>query len=684
MLDTRSSPQFLRPPVTKELQVAFVYPPFGPPNLANLGIALLAGGLEDQGFFTRTFYWNYRLLDHIPGDTLERRRQIYTLFTQRDLFPWNEWIFTRQIFKEEMEALEPDITARMARLNRELGASLAPFTPEDVLRRVADAVPALIDGMVDDLMGFDVVGITSTFYQNGAALALAKRLKERSPETRVVLGGANCDGEMGLAQMENFEFLDYVFSGEVDFEFPKFMITLEQGGDLNEVRGLIRREDGRIVQGLKSSPVHDMDKLPVPTFDDYIEERKRYGLYDPESLVLPLESSRGCWWGAKHHCTFCGLNAGGMGYRQKNEQRFREEVAAVAERYGAKYLFMADNILSAKYYRDFIQWAKEHELGISYFYEIKSNVTRSMVADLADAGVTMVQPGIESLSTPILKLMGKGVRGIQNIAFLKYAYDYGVVPAWNFLAGFPGEDPEEYQKMTALVPLLSHLAPPNGVVDIEFHRFSPYHNDPEAYEITLRPHPNYFFIYPLPEEQVARLAYVFEVEGRTSMSLSYLANLNHAVTGWIRSYREGRSTLTWALDGEDILVRDRRQGMPQADLRLKGFAARLFHAFDSPVKLAAVSSEPGRFAERIQLASEGPGAIERATVEPGFQFRIVPRPAQERSVEFTKEEFRLDPERCVAPLVEAGILYREEDLYVSLPVADTARRINGGWRKIGI
>ncbi|MEM9061497.1 MAG: RiPP maturation radical SAM C-methyltransferase [Pseudomonadota bacterium] len=684
MLDAQTEPTRERPPVTKDLKVAFVYPPFGPPNLANLGIAILAAGLEERGFLTRTFYWNYRLLDHLPGDTLHRRRQIYTLFTQRDLFPWNEWVFTRQVFGAEMEDQLPTVRARLARLNQELGAALAPFRPEDVVLQTAEAVPGLVDRMVDDLAEFDVVGITTTFYQNGAALALAKRLKERRPNVRVILGGANCDGEMGLALMENFDFLDFVFSGEVDFEFPEFITRLEEGGNLAEVRGLIRRHRGKVVRGLPSVPLENMNELPVPVFDDFIAERKVHGLFDPETLVLPLESSRGCWWGAKHHCTFCGLNAGGMSYRQKDEERFRAEVREVADRYDAKYLFMADNILSARYYRDFIQWAKDNALDISYFYEIKSNVNRAHVADLADAGVTMVQPGIESLSTPILKLMKKGVRGIQNVAFLKYASEYGVIPAWNFLAGFPGEDPAEYEMMVNLVPLLTHLAPPNGVVDIEFHRFSPYHNDPDAFGIRLRPHPNYFLIYPLPEDQVARLAYVFEVEGRTPMSLSYLADLNTAVNGWIQNFRQGRSSLTWVMDGEDLLVRDRRRGLAQRDWRLKGFAAEVYHAFDAPVTLSAVVDDPGRFEERIALASDGPGDVKRASVSLDFVFPIVPRPAEEHVVEFTREAFAEDSEACLAPLTDAGVIYREDNLYVSLAVAEGARRINGGWRQIGI
>ncbi|MEP5762594.1 MAG: RiPP maturation radical SAM C-methyltransferase [Litoreibacter sp.] len=683
MLDIQR--QTNKPPITRDMKVAFVYPPFGPPNLANLGIAILAAGLEQRGFETRTFYWNYRLLDHIPAETLAQKRQIYTLFTQRDLFPWNEWAFTRHVFGDQMDRLAPKIAEGLARLDQEKKAATAPYLPSRLVGAVSDAVPQLLTEMGRDLEPYDMIGITSTFYQNGASLALAKYLKEQFPEKITVMGGANCDGEMGQAIMELFPFVDYVFSGEVDLAFPDFVDKLERKKSVSKVQGLIQRKAGQVVVGPAAKPLDNMDTLPTPTYEDFIAERQLYGLFESDTLVLPLESSRGCWWGAKHHCVFCGLNANGMAYRQKSEQRFRDEVREVTQKYDVKYLFMADNILSARYYRDFIQWAKNNEIDINYFYEIKSNVNRAQVADLADAGVTMVQPGIESFATPILKQMRKGVRGIQNIAFLKYTADFGVIPAWNILAGFPGEEPAAYETMAKQVPHLTHFAPPNGVVDIEFHRFSPYHNDPDSFGIKLRPHQNYFIIYPLEEAQVARLAYVFEVEGRTPMSLSYLSNLNTAIFSWMKAFRENRSTLTWARDDAGaILVQDRRADMTKLDYRLTGFASEVYLALDAPVTLSAVARDPDRFSERAALATKGPGASKRVTEAADNSFPIVAVPAPVIELSFTRAEFEADPEAAIAPLIEAGIIYKEDELFVTLPLADTSRHINGGWRKLGI
>ena len=39
-----------------------------------------------------------------------------------------------------------------------------------------------------------------------------------------------------------------------------------------------------------------------------------------------FETSRGCWWGERMHCTFCGLNGATMSYRSKSPRRAVDEL----------------------------------------------------------------------------------------------------------------------------------------------------------------------------------------------------------------------------------------------------------------------------------------------------------------------------------------------------------------------
>ena len=66
--------------------------------------------------------------------------------------------------------------------------------------------------------------------------------------------------------------------------------------------------------------------------------------------------------------------------------------------------------------------------------------------------MNFLQPGIESLSTPILLLMRKGVTAFQNVRLLKWCAEYGIHVFWNVIYGFWGELPEEYARLARLTP----------------------------------------------------------------------------------------------------------------------------------------------------------------------------------------------------------------------------------------
>lgn len=92
---------------------------------------------------------------------------------------------------------------------------------------------------------------------------------------------------------------------------------------------------------------------------------------------------------------------------------------------------------------------------------------------LAQAGVTHIQPGLESLNSHVLDLMHKGVRAAQNVNLLRWARYYDIDAEWNLLWGFPGETELDYAEQAAVIPHLAHLQPPSSVGRIWLERFSP-------------------------------------------------------------------------------------------------------------------------------------------------------------------------------------------------------------------
>jgi ribosomal peptide maturation radical SAM protein 1 len=343
-----------------------------------------------------------------------------------------------------------------------------------------------------------VVGATTTFEQTNASLALLRRIKRARPDILTIVGGANCEGEMaaGIASLDPS--IDHIFSGESEVTLPAFLRALSSG-----------EPQPRIVTG---APVRDLDAIPTPDYTEYFEQRARIFPGSEAALGLtrlPYESSRGCWWGQKHHCTFCGLNGEGMEFREKSPERVIGDLLSLSRVHRTRLISMADNIMPRAYFKTLLPQLAAEGAPVELFYEQKANLSLDDVLTLKRAGVTSIQPGIEALSSALLRRMDKGVLARQNLMLLRYARAAGLDLQWNLLWGFPGDEAEAYEATLALLPLLHHLKPPNELLHLSLDRFSPYFQRPGAYGIqNLRPHPAYRAAFPAHAE-LDKIAYRF-------------------------------------------------------------------------------------------------------------------------------------------------------------------------------
>jgi ribosomal peptide maturation radical SAM protein 1 len=430
-----------------------------------------------------------------------------------------EWLFAHHLFGDQL----PDPQSYVNDILREYAAAHGRKLPEDRIAQLP-RLRALTGPYLEACMAaipweqYAVVGFSSTFAQNIASLALARRIKETWPNKIIVFGGANCEGEMGAELHRQFPFVDYVCSGESDLLFPALIERLGAGGKVDDLPGLVYRRDGETVtNGSHALPIINLDDLPLPDYDDYFAQLEESDLvFEPEVMRLLLETSRGCWWGAKSQCVFCGLNSNSMTYRSKSSARVLEEFTTLARRYPAiKFVDVVDNILDVRYFRDVIPELIERDLGLSVFYEVKANLSKEQLRLLKQAGIRRTQPGIESLDSDILQLMRKGCTTTQNVQLLKWAHEVGIYVDWNIITGFPGEDPAAYQRMAEMIPALVHLQPPisKGGARLRLDRFSPYFQHPEAYGMVhIRSNAAYHYVYPFSEESLASLAYFFDFD----------------------------------------------------------------------------------------------------------------------------------------------------------------------------
>lgn len=544
-----------------ETKVALVNMPFGYSKYPSIQLGTLSALLKSQGIGVDCHYLNL-LFAHKIGVPLYE-----LLCEKRGLF--GEWLFSHLLFRDNPKHAEYVRTFKpiFEEISRQSGCPISYF--EELASRTA---PQFLTWAMTaiDWGRYQIVGFTSTFDQNVASLSMAKLIKDLYPQVSIVFGGANFDGEMGLEHFRAFPWIDYVVAGEGEQVFPSLVKLLLSGKEEGFPPGVAYRRDGRIYFEPNPHLFADFERTGPPDYDDYFRQLAGLGVGASKGLdrILLYEGSRGCWWGEKHHCTFCGLNAQSMKFRAKSPEQVAGELDNLSSRYDSTRFRLVDNIIDMKYVDQLFGKFAADRLDLDVFVETKSNLSKRQIQTLAQGGVKCMQPGIESLSQAQLQEMDKGVSPMQNLQCLKWSLYYHVDISWNILLGFPGETDNDYQKQIDLIPSILHLQPPEAVGKFWLERFSPYFMRPHEYGIRIAgPGLAYGYVYDGRVVDLRKIAYDFEYEVDSHVDLGLFEELTQLIHHWQRRYASAdKPFLYYAKSMSYVTIYDgRAEGMPSRE-----------------------------------------------------------------------------------------------------------------------
>lgn len=556
---------------TEARRVLLVAMPYQNVSVAPLGVTLLATLLRSHDVPVSEAYLHFDF-EALVGD--EAYARIATSGGRRGIA--GELIFAE---------------AYRGTSDHDVDAILRPiFGPPKSRRALMDAYRRRCLAQVDEASP-DLVGFSLAFSQTFPSLWLARCIKDRRPEVRTVFGGSACASPMGARLAETYPEIDWLVSGYG--EQPLLDLATQRVSPAARVI----HNDARV----------RLDELPIPDFDRFVCAAKRNRLSGAD-VMLSFESSRGCWWGEKHHCTFCGLNHLEMAFNEKSSARVVAEVRALWDRFHLN-LFATDTILSRRHLRDALPALAAYEDRPIIFYEVKANMTRAEVESLQRAHVLWIQPGIESLSTPLLQHLDKGVRAIQNLALLKWCRELGIRVSWNLLCGIPGERIDDYSSQLELFERLPQFEPPGGVSPIRIDRYSPYFDAFDRHGWTsVEPLAEYRLLHAEMGEAALRdVAYHFDGIGGSLDVAGYLGQLEAAIEKWKRCHEagdglffdpaeglvrveEGSVTVLEAGPGLEPLIRRTNEIVPIATLAAEGVDLSLV---DELVDLGVLFREGG-------------------------------------------------------------------------------------------
>lgn len=474
-----------------------------------------------------------------------------------------EWVWAKTAFGDEAPSDDEEYLKANERI---LGGICrrGECTLDDILRVRYEGAQSFIDFCMDriDWSRFGLIGFSVVFQQLLASISLARALKQRYPSIPIVFGGGSFEDDIAEEIMRGCPQVDYLHCGDAELSFPEMVKRIYREEPVAGIRGVMWRNNGSVIYEGRAPNFSNLNSAPTPNFDEYFYARKEGGYEDYDEaceVMLPIETARGCWWGFKNHCTFCGLNRAGMEFRAKDAEKVIAEIDALTQRYGIFYFNAIDNIIAPEYLDKLFGRLADAKSDVRIHYEVRPNLTRPQLKALRQGGLYSIQPGVESLSTNILKIMRKHTTGMRNLELIKWCTYYKIHNLYNILMRFPGETVEDYRQQTEVFSKIHHFQPPYAIVRARADRGSPMFTEPETQSIyELKPAACYSHIFPKGFD-LQRVSYYFEHKMSNTVDDEQYNDILEEVARWQHLWNsDQRPCLKYRKSWATILIEDGR------------------------------------------------------------------------------------------------------------------------------
>jgi len=427
-------------------KLVLAFPPYATAFSPPLGVCSLKGFLERS-----VTNWSVKVMDlnlamhqaffdHLarrpvqPGEGLAERLAGETLLGQ-----------AARVFGGENAHefyLRPDRYLLYGKLWQNLPGQLAPVEQLRAAYLGSATMPVLVARCASAILAEapDVVGLSICYNQQlDLALCLARELKRRTT-VPVIAGGTFFNEGTGDFLQRHPAVFDYVICGEGERPLARYL-----SGDTPEsISGFAYLKDGK---GRVNPPggEEDLNLLGAPDYSDV--DLRAY--YTPRP-VLPILTSRGCYW---QRCAFCThYKSAGQSYRQRSIPQVIEELQAHVAR-GVRHFVFVDEMIAPGRFADLAQAILAAGLDVRYYAMAKPvpQFDRRLLTALHASGCRYLLWGVESGSQRVLDLIDKGTKAGETEKVLEAAKQAGLKSHVFVIFGFPTETAAELQSTIDLL-----------------------------------------------------------------------------------------------------------------------------------------------------------------------------------------------------------------------------------------
>jgi len=465
-------------------------------------------------------------------------------------------------------------------------------------------IPSWLDSWADQILASDptLIVMTCMSDQTIASLSLAHLIKQKSISPLVVLTGNAVQDATGKAILNSFPFIDVVCNGEPESSILGLANASVGAIKLSDVSNILYRDSDKKMVAGKRAPQVDLNSLPIPDYDDFFADVKILSKNHQRPFKvarLPLDITRGCWWGQTKHCECCEMMEEELNYRFLSAEKVISTMNILHQRYNTKKFHFESSIFPYNYFNTLLPSLIGLGSPYSISSRIKTNISRDKFKLLAQAGFNKVHIGTDNSPYDFKK---KETINYANLLLL--GKRFGVTIQYHLQFGLPNENPDELKKIVHLIPLLSHLDAPTSKQSLKITRFSPIHLYPEKFGVPPSQHdPSYSLIFSseflqktnFDLDDFCRFFYrPFDHTPRIDMIYTQMDKM---IEEWMTDQTKQQCRLWYRIKGDKLEILDTRKAeMPTIHI-LKPLESRIYQNAIDPISLESLQQRCNEFAK---------------------------------------------------------------------------------------
>lgn len=256
---------------------------------------------------------------------------------------------------------------------------------------------------------YDIIFVSLLSVAAEFAYEFTNRIKKENKHVKVIFGGVHATTAPEECLQNG---VDYCAMGEGEIIIVNLINGILNNGNLTKIKGLAYKdEDGELKINPPEELIQDLDTLPYPDYS--ILDIKNYNTTihtHSTALAAPIIASRGC----ANNCPFCcSKQIWRRKIRSRTVDNVLGEIRYLIDKYNIhEFHFYDDDFLcNKKFIKEFAKKVIEERIQIKFccIATVRAllQLDEETIIELKDAGLEMIEFGIESLDKNVLKYLTK-------------------------------------------------------------------------------------------------------------------------------------------------------------------------------------------------------------------------------------------------------------------------------------